>query len=147
MGIGALLDGRPAVGTYEASDPRSSGLFEFEGDQLTGIVEKPADPPSNRIDVGAHIFLAEAREWLDVSESERGERELTDVLARVVREETVRAVEVDRWLGIGRPWELLGANEWKLAELEARDEGDVAADAMLWGAVVVERGAAVDRVR
>jgi bifunctional UDP-N-acetylglucosamine pyrophosphorylase/glucosamine-1-phosphate N-acetyltransferase len=143
-GIDALLDGAPAVGTYEVSDPRPYGVFEFDGDRLTDIVEKPADPPSNRINVGAYAFPAAARDWLDVPASDRGEHELTDVLARAIRQRTVRAVDLDRWLGVGRPWELLAANEWKLAELDGAVDGDVAADATVRGTVVVEAGATVE---
>ena len=143
-GLGALLSGGPAVGTHRVEDPRAYGVFECDGDEVTGIVEKPVDPPSDRVNVGAYVFPAAAREWLDVPESERGEHELTDVLARVIDRETVRTVPVDRWLGVGRPWELLEANEWKLAELERNLAGDVAADADLRGTVVVESGATIE---
>jgi bifunctional UDP-N-acetylglucosamine pyrophosphorylase/glucosamine-1-phosphate N-acetyltransferase len=143
-GLAELLDGGPAVGTYAVEDPRPYGVFEFEGDRIAGIVEKPADPPSNRINVGAYVFPAAARDWLAVPESERGEHELTDVLARVIRERSVRAVELERWVGVGRPWELLAANEWKLGEATRRIEGDVADEARLRGAVVVDAGATVE---
>ena len=143
-GLAALFDGGPAVGTYEVEDPRAYGVFDLADGALAGIVEKPADPPSNRINVGAYVFPASARDWLDVPRSERGEHEITDVLERVIGEFDVRPVPIDRWLGVGRPWELLEANEWKLADLERRVEGEVAASAELRGDVVVEPGATVD---
>jgi bifunctional UDP-N-acetylglucosamine pyrophosphorylase/glucosamine-1-phosphate N-acetyltransferase len=139
-----LFEAGPAVGTYEVDDPRAYGVFEIADGEVRGIVEKPADPPSNRINVGAYVFPAAAREWLDVPESERGEHELTDVLARVVEERSVQAVPVDRWMGVGRPWELLGANEWKLGELSSGVSGEVADGAELRGTVVVEAGATVE---
>jgi bifunctional UDP-N-acetylglucosamine pyrophosphorylase/glucosamine-1-phosphate N-acetyltransferase len=142
--LSALFQGGPAVGTHAVEDPRPYGVFALEDDAVTGIVEKPADPPSNRVNVGAYVFPAEARHWLDVPESERGEHELTDVLARVLAEYDVRAVPVERWLGVGRPWELLAANEWKLGELERSVAGDVAASADLRGDVVVADGATVE---
>ncbi len=139
-----LFSGGPAVGTYEVSDPTPYGVFAVEDGTVTGIVEKPADPPSNLINVGAYVFPAEARAWLDVPMSERGEHEITDVLERVVDEFAVRTVGVDRWLGVGRPWELLEANEWKLDELDPAVRGDVSDDAELRGPVVVEAGATVE---
>lgn len=143
--LATLLSADPgAVGTYDVEDPRPYGVFEFDGETVTGVVEKPADPPSNRVNVGAYVFPAEAREWLDVPESQRGEYELTDVLERVIERRTVRSVPIDRWLGVGRPWELLAANEWKLAELERDLAGDVASDADLRGTVLVEAGATVE---
>jgi bifunctional UDP-N-acetylglucosamine pyrophosphorylase/glucosamine-1-phosphate N-acetyltransferase len=145
--IAALLEaGRegPVVGTYEVDEPRHYGVFELDGDRVTGIVEKPDDPPSNRVNVGAYVFPAAARDWLDVPLSDRGEHEITDVLARAIEVDTVGTVAVDRWLGCGRPWELLAANEWKLGELDRRIEGDVHERAELRGAVVVEEGASAD---
>ena len=142
--LAALLAGGPAVGTYEVADPRPYGVFESTDGTITDIVEKPDEPPSNQVNVGAYVFPAEAREWLDVPKSERGEHELTDVLDRVVEECEVQAVEIDRWLGVGRPWELLEANEWKLGALNRDIRGDVAEDATLRGPVAVEEGATVE---
>ncbi|MFC7142760.1 bifunctional sugar-1-phosphate nucleotidylyltransferase/acetyltransferase [Halosimplex aquaticum] len=143
--VDALLstDG-PAVGTYRVDDPTSYGVFEVEDGVVTGIVEKPTDPPTDLVNVGAYRFPAEAREWLDVPMSERGEHEITDVLSKVIAERSVTTVEVERWLGCGRPWELLEANEWKLGELDRDVRGDVHEDADLRGPVVVEEGATVD---
>ena len=139
-----LFEAAPAVGTYEVDDPRPYGVFDIDDGDVTGVVEKPDDPPSNRVNVGAYVLPAEAREWLDVEASERGEEEITDVLARVVDERSVRAVDIDRWMGVGRPWELLEANEWKLGELDRDLRGEVADTAELRGDVVVEDGATVE---
>ena len=143
--IDALFDADgPAIGAYRVDDPTSYGVLSLDGDRVTAIVEKPSDPPSDRVNVGAYRFPAAARDWLDVEVSERGEYEITDVVARVVNEVGMTAVPVERWLGVGRPWELLEANEWKLGDLERRVDGDVSPDADLRGAVVVEAGATVE---
>jgi bifunctional UDP-N-acetylglucosamine pyrophosphorylase/glucosamine-1-phosphate N-acetyltransferase len=142
--LSALFDAAPAVAAYRVADPSNYGVLSTDGDTVTDIVEKPADPPTELANAGAYVFPAEAREWLDVPLSDRGEREITDVLAKVIAERTVTAVEVDRWLDVGRPWELLEANEWKLAELDRRIDGDVRGDADLRGTVVVEEGAVVE---
>jgi bifunctional UDP-N-acetylglucosamine pyrophosphorylase/glucosamine-1-phosphate N-acetyltransferase len=140
-----LFGACPAVGAYEVDDPRPYGVFSIDDGHVTDVVEKPDDPPSDRVNVGAYHFPAAAADWLDdVERSERGEYEITDVLARVVDDFEVAAVPVERWLGVGRPWELLAANEWKLDELERRIEGSVGGDADLRGAVVVEAGATVE---
>jgi len=141
--VSAGRDG-PVVGTYRVEDPTSYGVFELDDGVVSRVVEKPADPPTNLVNVGAYVFPAAARDWLDVPLSERGEHEITDVLARVIDRRSVATVELDRWLGCGRPWELLAANEWKLAELDRRVAGEVHPDAELRGTVVVEDGATVD---
>jgi bifunctional UDP-N-acetylglucosamine pyrophosphorylase/glucosamine-1-phosphate N-acetyltransferase len=143
--IDELFDGGPGLGAYQVDDPRPYGVFSLKGDRITDVVEKPADPPSDRVNVGAYHFPAEAREWVrDVELSERGEYEITDVVHRLVSERSVRAVPVERWMGVGRPWELLEANEWKLSELERRIDGEVRGDADLRGDVVVEEGALLE---
>lgn len=139
----SLFEHAPAVGAFEVEDPRPYGVFELDGDRVTGVIEKPAEPPSSLINASAYVFEARAREWLDVDESERGEYELTDVLARQLDAAAVRAVAFERWLDVGRPWELLAANEWKLDDLDRRLDGEVHADAAVLGNVVVESGASI----
>ncbi|AEN06009.1 bifunctional sugar-1-phosphate nucleotidylyltransferase/acetyltransferase [Halolamina sp.] len=146
-----LYANAPAVGSYRVDNPSSYGVLHTseaeEGSpyqRVTGVTEKPANPPSNLINTGAYVFPPAAQEWLDVGESERGELELTDVLERACERDTVVAVPFDRWLDVGRPWELLAANEWKVAELERDIRGEVHESAELRGAVVLEEGATVD---
>ncbi|UHQ95348.1 bifunctional sugar-1-phosphate nucleotidylyltransferase/acetyltransferase [Haloterrigena alkaliphila] len=133
----------PAVCAVEVDDPRNYGVLATDDGTVVDITEKPADPPTNLANAGAYAFPEEAREWLEVSESERGEREITDVLATVVERFAVTPVTLERWLDVGRPWELLAANEWKLGDLEGRVDGEVSEDAHLEGDVVVETGATV----
>jgi len=140
----ALFDAAPSIAAYRVADPSNYGVLSTDGDTVTAIVEKPADPPTELANAGAYVFPAEAREWLEVPMSDRGEREITDVVARVIEARTVTAVEVDRWLDVGRPWELLAANEWKLGEMVRRIDGEVRGDATLRGAVVVEDGAVIE---
>ncbi|RAW46856.1 glucose-1-phosphate thymidylyltransferase [Halorubrum sp. 48-1-W] len=139
-----LYDADAAVGSYRVENPSSYGVLRVADGRVAGVVEKPADPPSNLVNTGAYVFPAEALAWLDVDESERGELELTDVLQRACETADVRSISFDRWLDVGRPWELLAANEWKLAELDRELVGDVSDDAELRGAVVVEEGATVE---
>jgi len=142
--VAALFDNGPAIAATTVEDPTAYGVLSVTDGRVTDIVEKPADPPSTLINAGAYHFPAEAREYLDVPESDRGEYELTDTLARVVENFAVTPVELDRWLDVGRPWELLEANEWLLGDLDRDLTGDVAEDATLRGPVVVEEGATIE---
>jgi bifunctional UDP-N-acetylglucosamine pyrophosphorylase/glucosamine-1-phosphate N-acetyltransferase len=142
--VASLFENGPSIAGIRVDDPTNYGVLSADGDRVVDIVEKPDDPPSNVANAGAYAFPAPARDWLSVEPSERGEYELTDVVARVVEEFDVTAVELDRWLDVGRPWELLAANEWKLGDLDRRIDGEVADDAHLRGTVVVESGATVE---
>ncbi|WP_255171657.1 bifunctional sugar-1-phosphate nucleotidylyltransferase/acetyltransferase [Natrononativus amylolyticus] len=142
--IDRLFAESPAVCAFEVDDPRNYGVLSTIDGTVTGIVEKPSEPPTNLANAGAYAFPADAAEWLEVPESDRGEHEITDVLARVIDEYAVTPVTLERWMDVGRPWELLEANEWKLGELEGRIDGEVSEDARLEGPVVVESGAEIE---
>lgn len=141
--IDTLLSSGPAVGVHRVANPTNYGVVSVQDDRVTDIVEKPDDPPTQYANTGAYVFPAEAREWVDVPPSERGERELTDVLARTLETTDVSAVEVDTWQDCGRPWELLGANETFLQRLDRDSAGAVDESAVIEGDVVVEAGATV----
>ncbi len=144
--IASLFEAAPAIAAIEVDEPQNYGVLSTtsSGDRITEIVEKPADPPSNLANAGAYTFPERALSWLEVEESERGEYELTDVVAKVIETSAVTPVLLSAWLDVGRPWELLAANEWKIGELERRIEGEVHERAELRGSVVVESGATVD---
>ncbi|WP_135851262.1 bifunctional sugar-1-phosphate nucleotidylyltransferase/acetyltransferase [Halorussus salinus] len=142
--VADLFASGPAVAAVRVEEPSNYGVLSAEEGVVTDIVEKPADPPTNLANAGAYVFPAAAREWLDVPESERGEHEITDVVARAIEEYDVGYAAMDRWLDVGRPWELLEANEWKLGELDRDVRGEVHDEADLRGPVVVEEGATID---
>ncbi|MFP8889899.1 bifunctional sugar-1-phosphate nucleotidylyltransferase/acetyltransferase [Natrialbaceae archaeon A-CW2] len=143
--LSALFAAGPAVGSTRVEEPSNYGVLEVSGGTVTGIVEKPDDPPGRLANAGAYVFPPAAFACLDVRRSERGEYELTDILSRVLEDETIDVghVEFGQWLDVGRPWELLEANERKLAELERDIRGTVSDDAEISGTVVVEPGATI----
>ena len=144
-GIKALFDAAPSIAAIRVEDPKNYGVLSTraDGENVTDIVEKPEEPPSSLANAGAYTFPERAIEWLDVDESERGEYEITDVVARTIEQRSVTAVTLSRWLDVGRPWELLAANEWKIGELSRRIDGDVSDAAELHGDIVIEAGATV----
>lgn len=142
--IEMLFESGPSIAAIRVDSPSNYGVLSTEGSRVTEIIEKPSNPPSNLANAGAYVFPSEAREWLDVEMSARGEYELTDVVSRSIDRTDVTVVELDRWLDVGRPWELLEANEWKLGEFERRIDGTVHEGADLRGPVVVEDGAHIE---
>ena len=141
-----LYSNGPAVGSYRVENPSSYGVLQLDerdDTRVRGVVEKPANPKSNLINTGAYVFPAAAQQLLGVEASERGELELTDVLEAVCNRESVTAVPFDRWLDVGRPWELLAANEWLLESLPTRIDGELHEQATVDGPVVVEDGATI----
>lgn len=138
-----LFGHEQAIGVFPVAEPSNYGVVEFDGGRATGIVEKPAAPASEFANVGAYVLPRERLASQSLSRSERGEYELTDILARLIDEDAVDIVEFDRWFDVGRPWEVLEANELLLADLETRIDGTVHELATLDGPVVVENGARI----
>ncbi|EMA63043.1 bifunctional sugar-1-phosphate nucleotidylyltransferase/acetyltransferase [Halorubrum lipolyticum] len=146
----ALADAEgTAVAATEVADPRAYGVLSTAADgSLTGIVEKPDDPPTNLANVGCYAFGPGVFEYIDrTPESERGEYEITTTIELLL--DDGHRIDVapyeGTWLDVGRPWELLEASELALAELddEVETAGTVEAGVHLHGAVVVEEGATV----
>ena len=151
-----------AIAATEVEDPRAYGVLSTTSDgALAGIVEKPDDPPTTLANVGCYAFTPEVFAYIDrTPESDRGEYEITttiDLLLDDGHRIDVAPYE-GTWLDVGRPWELLNANELALAELDESDEsgepdasaasnaavaGTLEDDVHLHGPVVVEEGARV----
>ncbi len=136
-----------AIATTPVEDPRSYGVVSVGDDgSMDAIVEKPADPPTNLANVGCYAFEPDVFEYIDrTAKSKRGEYEITDTLELLLADGVdVSVVEYDgRWLDVGRPWELLRANELLLGDIGRDVRGDVESGAHLRGDIVVEAGATV----
>ena len=138
-----------AVAATEVPDPRAYGVLSTADDgSLAGIVEKPDDPPTNLANVGCYAFEPAVFEYIDrTPESERGEYEITTTIELLL--EDGHRIEVapyeGTWLDVGRPWELLEANELALGELDdgVEESGTVEDGVRLRGPVVIEDGARV----
>ena len=130
----------------EVEDPKRFGVISMEGGRMTGLVEKPADPPSNLANTGLYVLDGKIFPIIrNLKKSERGEYELTDALAELARKENV-SVELVKgyWLPIGYPWSLLEANEVLLKVRKSFTmEGEVEKGATLKGHVEIGKGSVV----
>jgi bifunctional UDP-N-acetylglucosamine pyrophosphorylase/glucosamine-1-phosphate N-acetyltransferase len=127
--LSRLFSAVPQVGAARVEDPSGYGVLATEDGIVTEVREKPDDPDSDLVNAGAYTFPEAAIGLLDVPESERGERELTDVLERIIDRDGLEPVTFEGWMDVGRPWELLEANERRLPgevpRLPAPDGGHV----------------------
>jgi len=128
VGAGHLrrVMGSPAdavVSVREVPDPRQMGVVDVEGGKVRRIIEKSPDPPTRLANAGVYRFPPKVFQALaDCRLSPRGEIEVTDAVNRLVEMGLgIEAIPVEgEWLDVGRPWDLLAANEAVLAR-ESRE--------------------------
>jgi len=109
----------------EVQDPWRYGVVKVAIDgRILELVEKPEQPPSNKIITGFYVFEPEIFDAIKhTSPSKRGEIEITDAIHRLAAEGfQVYGEPLLGWRkDVGYPWDLLEANEVYLKDLTHRD--------------------------
>lgn len=130
--------------------PEDYGVVKLRKDGcIEDLVEKPRKgfAPTNLANAGVYVFAPPIFEDIRrVRRSPRGEVEVTDAIKMAAgRGEAIHAVEVSRdvWMDIGRPWNLLEANERCLAKMDHSVEGVVEEGVHIIGRLQLEEGAVV----
>lgn len=138
-----LFESGPSIGVHTVDDPSSYGVVDAKDGRIVDIVEKPDDPPSRLANAGAYVFADVQEEWFDVPISDRDEYELTDVISRLIDRIELSVIEIDQWMDVGRPWELLEANEVVVPTYAARVDGEVHPSASVSPEAVIESSASI----
>lgn len=141
-----VSSGPASVLGARVADAKAYGVFELdEANRAARVIEKSAAPPTNLANAGVYYVPKGFASLVDaLKPSPRGELELTDALqASFERHGAWKVVEVEGWLDVGRPWDLLAAAAMALEEMPEVREGDIEAGATLHGKVIVARGARV----
>lgn len=101
---------------YRVADPERYGVLEFEGQNVSGIIEKPKNPPSNFAVTGLYFLDGTAPERAArVVPSERGELEITSLLETYLNEGSLEVERMGRgyaWLDTGTHASLLDAGNF-----------------------------------
>ena len=138
------------IGAVRVERPEHFGVMLVEDGWLKRLEEKPrgrewSGPPL--ANTGIYALTPEALQAMqDVGPSQRGELEATSALQELAEQgDTVRVVEIEpeHWLDVGRPWDLLEANERVLRRMEPEVLGKVEPGAYLNGPVFVAEDARV----
>ena len=127
----------------EVENPSDFGVIETSGDKVTKIIEKPEIPPTDLANAGIYLFDDSIFDFIDKTTlSEREELEITDSLQMLIDSGANVGYEIleHDWIDVGRPWDMLEANELLLGEVKAECNGLVEPNATLIGEVVVGEG-------
>jgi UDP-N-acetylglucosamine diphosphorylase/glucosamine-1-phosphate N-acetyltransferase len=137
------------MGVAQVPNPTEFGVVELAGDRLVRINEKPAGKVLTEgwVNTGIYVLDGEVFRAIDkTSASKRAEYELTTSLQHLLDEgKEIRSAVVDRddWMDVGRPWDLLEANERALETLPHRVRGVVEEGAVLKGPVWLDENSVV----
>ncbi len=135
------------LSTKLIEDPSAYGVVVVKKGKATLLIEKPnpEEVVSNLVNAGIYVIGDSLWEAIDNTElSPRGEYEITDSISMLIERGNVGAYTLPSWwLDIGKPWDLLEANEQILANQQKRIEGTVEDGAVIKGNTIVEKGAIV----
>jgi len=112
----------------EVPNPREFGVVTVgPGDLVQSIEEKPGRPAARTINAGIYLFTPEIFKAIAATPaSPRGEFEITDTLRSLSTEKKVFGlISKAPWVDVGRPWDLLRANELLLKEISTDIRGEV----------------------
>lgn len=134
------------IAVKKVADPRAYGVIEVDKGRVMRIVEKSPEPPTDLANAGVYlfsplIFVAIA----ETKPSPRGEIEVTDSIQYMIDKGKQVGFELmeEEWLDVGKPWDLLTANELALKNLKGKIDGEVEPFATLKGEVRVGKGTIV----
>jgi UDP-N-acetylglucosamine diphosphorylase/glucosamine-1-phosphate N-acetyltransferase len=125
-------------------DPSPYGVVKVQRGKAKKLIEKPEPDQmvSNLVNAGIYAVSSSLWEAIEKTEqSPRGEYEITDSISMMIEKGNVGAYSMPSWwLDIGKPWDLLEANELYLGQSKRRIDGEVEEGAVVKGNVIVEDG-------
>jgi UDP-N-acetylglucosamine diphosphorylase/glucosamine-1-phosphate N-acetyltransferase len=129
--------------------PEYYGLVSVEGSNVKGIMEKPSarHVVGNLVNAGLYVLKPEVFSMIrETKKSKRGELEVTDSIQFLIRhgsEVKAALIDGDSWIDIGRPWDLLEANERILKLCEHRIDGVIEEGAKVTPPIVLSKNVRV----
>ncbi len=109
-----------ALALTEVANPSAFGIAVLEGDQITRLVEKPKDPPSNLAIAGVYVFKPMIFDAIEhIKPSWRNELEITDAIQYLLEQGEVVIPHIVKgwWIDAGNANSIVLANQLILEEL------------------------------
>lgn len=136
------------IALQEVENPEQFGVADIdENGNVTKLVEKPDDPPSNYALIGMYVFSPLVFDAIkQLKPSWRGELEITDAIQVLLN----RGVPIDShivegwWKDTGKPTDVLEANRLVLGDLSKQLDGEVAENAEVLGTVTLPESSTIE---
>ena len=125
----------------EIDNPEGYGVVKTRGRRIVEIAEKPEHAIGNLVNAGIYLFSDIIFDAIrETEKSTRGEYEITDSINAMVDGSDIGYSMLDTWIDIGRPWNLLDANEYLLSDIETEILGEIEPYATLKDKIRVGNG-------
>lgn len=136
------------IALQRVDTPGQFGVADVnEVGEVTRLVEKPDDPPTDLALVGVYVFAPTIFDSIERLEpSDRGELEITDAIQALIDDgQSIDAHVVDGWWkDTGKPEDILDANRLVLNDHPDRRAGTVREGAEVAGPVDLHESAVID---
>jgi glucose-1-phosphate thymidylyltransferase len=117
------------IALQEVENPQAFGIADIDNaDNVTELVEKPDDPPTNLALIGMYVFSPAIFDAIDDLEpSWRGELEITDAIQSLLEDSYAidSHVVTGWWKDTGKPEDILEANRLVLEDTTLNTAGTV----------------------
>jgi len=138
------LEGDIILATKELENPAGYGVVKIEGGRVARLIEKPDHAAGSLVNAGIYLFSGAIFDAIrETGESIRGEYEITDSINALAGDLNIGYSMLDTWIDIGRPWNLLDANEYLLDDIDSEIAGIAEPYATLHGNIRVGKGSII----
>jgi len=143
--IGSSKNFGGVMGTIEVEEPEQFGIVFLKGGKVSEIVEKPKRIKSRLANAGIYVFDSKIFEAIKrTKKSKRGEYELTMSMKILINSgKAIYTSPLNLWADIGRPWDLLVANEYFSQGQRGEIRGKVEVGAYIEDNVYVGEGSRI----
>jgi len=127
----------------EVENPSRFGIADMKNGQITKIMEKPKDPPTNFAVTGIYFLTQKIFEIIEhLKPSWRNELEITDALQILLSKNNKISYHIitDYWKDTGTPEDIIDANKTILENKKSYFYGEKSNDVTLKGSVFVGKG-------
>ena len=91
------------LGAY-SDEPQNFGVLVEDGrGALVEIVEKPVNPPTNKVNIGGLVLDPTIFDYAVPVSAEHGELLATDMVTEYAKDNFVQIIMQDMWIPVGRP--------------------------------------------
>lgn len=136
------------IALQEVDDPQAFGIADVDDqDNVTELIEKPDDPPTNLALIGMYVFSPAVFDAIERLEpSWRGELEITDAIQDLFEDgyEIDSHVVTGWWKDTGKPEDILHANRLVLEDRELDTAGVVEDGAETDGRIELAESATIE---